>query len=345
MTIVGGLDLHRSQITFDLLDVESGEVTTGKVHRPDRVRWRRWLNELDSDDVELVVEGCTGWRFVVEEIQRAGFTARVAEPAETQAARGNKRRAKTDRTDARLLRQLAVEDRLPDSWIPPQVILEWRERIRNYRTLLDQRTAWTQRLHAELYHHGVAVPEAHVAGDQTRAWLGCESVELSPAARERIELAYRMIDVTNAELVPLAARIRAFGRRHPATRALAEAHYGIGPLVAVAVWAELGDCRRFAKADAAVRHAGLDITVHASAGHRHSGRLARQGPSVLRWALYEAAHHASRATSPDHDYYCQVRARIDAKRATLSVARKLARRSYHTLRSLNDEELFADIDI
>jgi transposase len=63
---------------------------------------------------------------------------------------------------------------------------------------------------------------------------------------------------------------------------------------------------------------------------------------VLRWALYEAAHHASRATSPDHDYYRTVRARIDAKRATLSVARKLARRCHHTLRSLTDEELFAD---
>jgi transposase len=54
--------------------------------------------------VAIAVEGCTGWRYVVEEITAAGFEAHVAEPAETQAARGRKKRAKTDRTDARLLR-------------------------------------------------------------------------------------------------------------------------------------------------------------------------------------------------------------------------------------------------
>jgi transposase len=343
MRIVGGLDLHRSQITFDVLNLDTGEVRTGKVHCPDRARWRRWLAELaqPGDQVELAVEGCTGWRFVAEEIQAAGFGAHLAEPAQTQAARGPKRRAKTDRSDARLLRELLQDGRLPESWIAPAVVLGWRERVRSYRTLLDQRSAWKQRLHAELYQHGVAVPEQHVATDTTRNWLGSTDLVLAPEARERIALAYRMIDATNAEMQPLAARIRAHGRRHPATRALVDAHYGIGPLVATAVWAELGDCRRFAKADAAVRHAGLDVTVYSSAGRRSGGRLARQGPSVLRWALYEAAHHASRATSPDHDYYCQVRARIDAKRATLSVARKLARRCYHTLRSLTDEELFA----
>lgn len=346
MRMVGGLDLHRSQITFDLLDRETGEVRTGKLHSPDRSRFRRWLDSefAGADAVELVVEGCTGWRYVVEEVQRrTGFTARVAEPAQAQAARGNKRKAKTDRSDARLLRQLAIEDRVPDSWVPPTVILEWRERVRSYRTLLEQRTAWAQRLQAELYQHGVAVPEGHINAAETRALLRSDQVELSPAARERVELAYRMIDATNQELLPLAARIRAFGRRHPATRALTAAHYGIGPLIAVAVWAELGDCRRFANSDAAVRHSGLDITVHATGNYRSGGHLARQGPAVLRWALYEAGHHASRATSPDHAYYCAVRARIDAKRAALSVARKLARRCYHTLRQLDDDQLFGDV--
>ena len=186
MEIVGGLDLHRSQITFEVVDLRTGEVRAGKVQGPDRQRWRKWLETsfAAGDDVELVVEGCTGWRFVVEEIQRAGFTARVAEPAQAQAARGNKRRAKTDRSDARLLCRLAREGRVPDSWIPPTVILEWRERVRSYRTLLDQRTAWAQRLHAELYQHGVAVPEAHIAADDTRALLGSERVELTAAARE-----------------------------------------------------------------------------------------------------------------------------------------------------------------
>src|ERR1043166_7745616 len=69
--------------------------------------------------VRLAVEGCTGWRFVVEEIIAAGFEAAVAEPADTQAQRGPKRRAKTDRSDARLLRELLAAGTLPSSWVPP----------------------------------------------------------------------------------------------------------------------------------------------------------------------------------------------------------------------------------
>jgi hypothetical protein len=69
------------------------------------------------------------------------------------------------------------------------------------------------------------------------------------------------------------------------------------------------------------------------------GDLPRPGSPVLRWALYEAALYASRPTSPDYAYFCQVRQRIDGQRALLSVARKLARRCYHTLRDLDEQAL------
>jgi transposase len=101
MSMVCGLDLHRGQITFDALEVESGEVWRGRLWQPDRQRFRRWLAEevaprADGGPVALAVEGCTGWRYVVEEIVAAGFEAHLAEPADTQAARGRKRHAKTD---------------------------------------------------------------------------------------------------------------------------------------------------------------------------------------------------------------------------------------------------------
>src|SRR5918994_7498518 len=105
----GGLDLHRSQFTFEVAGA-SGAVWKGRLWHPDRDRLGRWLrNDLAERaagyPVRLALEGCTGWRFVVEEIQAAGFDAYLAEPADTQAARGRKHRAKTDRSDARLLRE------------------------------------------------------------------------------------------------------------------------------------------------------------------------------------------------------------------------------------------------
>jgi transposase len=346
VSIVCGLDLHRGQITFDALEVESGEVWRGRVWQPDRARFRRWLTEdlaARSRDgaVAVAVEGCTGWRYVAEEIAAAGFEAHVAEPADTQAARGRKKHAKTDRSDARLLRELLASGELPESWIPPQAVLEWRERVRLYKTLLDQRRMWIQRIHAELFHHGVSVPEARISSAETRKWLSGDTVQLSEAARQRIAVGYHMLDATDAMRVPLRGDLERFGRRQPACRALAAAHYGIGPLTAVVVWVELGDCRRFSSSAQVVRHAGLDVTVDSSDRHRGRGHLSRQGPETLRWALFEAGMVASHATSPDRAYFQAVKQAHDGKLAAICMARKLARRSYHTLRQMDPEVVYA----
>ena len=107
-----------------------------------------------------------------------------------------------------------------------------------------------------------------------------------------------MIDATDAEAVPLKEQLHRFGMRQPACRALVDADYGIGGLTAVAMWSELGDCRRFSRSDQVVRQTGLDVTVDASDLHRAGGYLSRQGPATLRWALFEAAMNASRPAAP-----------------------------------------------
>jgi transposase len=243
MTMVCGLDLHRRQITFDAQDLDSGQVWTGRVWQPDRERFRRWLRDdvtehAHGGPVGIAVEGCTGWRYVVEEVVAAGFEAHLAEPADTQAARGRKRRAKTDRSDCRLLRELLAEGRLPASWIAPTIVLEWRERARLYKTLVDQRSTWVQRIHAELYQHGVTLPETSIRWAKTRELLEDNGLEISPAGRQRVLTAYRMIDAITIESRPLKADLQRFGRRQPGCRALVEHQYGIGGLLALVLWSE-----------------------------------------------------------------------------------------------------------
>ena len=143
-----------------------------------------------------------------------------------------------------------------------------------------------------------------------------------------------MIDATDAEPVPLqGASWTGSGDASRPAGPWSPTHFGIGGLTAVAVWSELGDCRRFSRSMQVVRHTGLDVTVDSSDRHRAGGHLSRQGPETLRWALFEAGKASSRATSPDHAYYTAVKAAHDGKLAAIAMARKLARRCYHTLRS------------
>ena len=89
-------------------------------------------------EVAFAVEATTGWRYFVEELERAGCDAHLAEPADTKALQGRKKRAKTDRIDAKHLRDLLVIERLPESWVPP-------EHIQEIRTLMRMRhTAWSR---------------------------------------------------------------------------------------------------------------------------------------------------------------------------------------------------------
>ena len=147
-----------------------------------------------------------------------------------------------------------------------------------------------------------------------------------------------MIDAIDAQLAPLDLALRDYAKRQPGCRALMR-HYGIGPLTSITILAELGDTRRFSSSREAVRYAGIDITVHQSDARRAPGRLSRQGPAALRWALFEAAQCARRPASPDHHYYTEAAARLGANRACLAVSRKLLKRSYHTLRELGEEAL------
>ena len=225
--------------------------------------------------------------------------------------------------------------RLPESWIPPDHILDLRARVRLRHTLSEQRSEWQQRIQATLYHHGCPQRRSLLIGDG-REWLAAQP--LPDTAREQVTVALVIIDALEAQILPLDRELRAYAHCQAGCKALM-AHYGIGPLVAVTILVELGDCTRFSSSRLAVRYAGMDITVKQSDQRRAPGHLSRQGPPALRWALFEAAQSACRQGSPDRDYYREAAERLGHNRACLSIARKLLKRSYHTLRELGEEAL------
>jgi transposase len=337
MTIVMGLDQHRAQITAEWIDTDTGELSRARVAPADRAGVRRFLERFAGRQLEVALEATTGWRFVVEELRRVGARAHLAEPAETSALRGPKKHAKSDRADARHLRELLMCGRLPECWIAPDHILDLRAQVRLRHSLVDERGEWQQRIRAVLYHHGFPRrSDLDLLTAAGRDWL--TELSLPAAAREQITIALRVIGALDSEIPALDGQLRSYARRQLGCRALM-GHYGIGELTSVAILAELGDCRRFSSSRYAVRYGGLDITVHASDRRRAPGHLSRQGPPVLRWALYEAAQAATRPSSPDHAYYRQAAQRLGHNRACLAIARNLLKRSYHTLKDLGDQAL------
>jgi transposase len=344
MPIVGGLDIHRKQLTFDYLDTVTGEVKRGQIAPADRPHLRAWLAQFAGrDDVAFAVEGCTGWRYVAEELAAAGLAAHVGEPDDTTAARGRKRHAKTDKTDSRHLRTLLAEGRLPECWIPPAQILEYRALLELYHDLRAGHTAWVQRIHAVFFHQGAPrLGEGAFRTEQGLATLrAAAAAHLSPAGQLQVATALDMLAAIEARLQPLRRQVLDAARHLVGAKVLAARLYGVGPVTALALTCWLAGEGRFSSSRKAVRFAGLDITVWSSDRKGPPGQLSRQGPPVLRWAAYEAGKTHARTSAPDHAYYAAVKDRKNGKRATLAEARKIVRQACHILTELGDDALTA----
>jgi transposase len=267
MPIVGGLDIHRKQISFDYLDTVTGEVKRGQIAPADREHVRAWLARFAGcGDVAFAVEGCAGWRYVAGELAAAGVAAHLGEPAGTAALRGSKRHAKTDKTDARHLRSLLAEGRLPECWIPPEHILEYRALLETYHDLRRAHTAWVQRIHAVFFHQGAPpLGEGALRTEQGLEMLrAAAAVHLSAAGQQQVATALDMLAATEAQLGPLRHQLRDAARHLTGAKILAERLYGVGPLTALALTCWLAGKDRFSSSRKAVRFTGLDITVHSS---------------------------------------------------------------------------------
>ena len=220
---------------------------------------------------------------------------------------------------------------LPESWIPPEEIQRLRDRTRLRKTLAQERRRWSQRLHAFLWHEGWPCPKSRLLTAPGLRWAA--AVKLSEHARLQVDSLLAVIGALETQLETIDVELRRFARGDERCRAL-QSIYGIGPILACHLLAEIGQACRFRRAQQITRLAGLDPVVEESGEIRRRGKLAKAGSAHLRWALVEAAVHAHRPAAPDLELYRTIRQRRDATVARLTVARKIGTRVYHVLREL-----------
>jgi transposase len=156
-----------------------------------------------------------------------------------------------------------------------------------------------------------------------------------------VATALEVLEALEVQLHAVRHQLLAAARHLTGAKVLAARLYGVGPVTGLALTCWLAGAGRFSSSRQAVRFAGLDITVRSSDRKGPPGRLSRQGPPVLRWAVYEAGKTHARTSAPDHRYYAQVKDRKNSKRACLSEARKILRQAHHILAELGDDALAA----
>jgi transposase len=327
--LYGALDIHKAVFQAVVLDPDSGELSERRFAAR-REELADWAMEWQGRLVAVAVEATTGWRWVARELQARGFEVRLVDPGRASALRGRRRKPKTDRLDARWLALLLARQLLSEceAWLPPAEIQRLRDQTRLRKALAGERTGWAQRLHALLTQEGWPCPRGRLLTTEGRRWV--EALGLDPGVRAQIEVMLTLMAALQEQLERLEAELRRFARGDRRCQAL-ETIFGVGPILACHLLAEIGDASRFQRPRQLVRASGLDPTVAESADSKRRGRLSKQGSPYLRWALVEAANHSHRRSSPEHALYTSTKKRCGSGRARLTVARKIARRAYHVL--------------
>ena len=201
VSIVMGMDQHRAQISAEWIDTITGEISRARVAPADRDAVRAFLDRFADEGLEVALEATTGWRFVVEELERVGAEVHLAEPAETAALKGKKKRAKTDWADARHLRELLV-DRPAAGVVDPA-----GAHPRPARPGPDAASALASadRVAAAdaLGALSPRVPAATQPAHRSRSANGSPALTLPAAAREQLTIALSVIDALDTQARPV----------------------------------------------------------------------------------------------------------------------------------------------
>jgi transposase len=133
---------------------------------------------------------------------------------------------------------------------------------------------------------------------------------------------------------------------HVATAAAADpdarrllTHPGVGPLTALATVLVLGPVARFPGSTQVVSYIGLAPAVNASADKYRLGPITKQGCTLLRWVLGQAAPLATRGDAGLKRILAVLR-RCGRPKAKVALARRLLIRLYVMLRDHIDYDEF-----
>jgi transposase len=333
-----GLDLSRHRLDVRVLDDEGVSVAELKV-APEGPELRRLAGRyLVHGPVRAVIESMNGARFVHDTLELAGWDVEIADAVKVKGLAPLA--CKTDRIDAFVLAELSRRDLVPAIWLPDPGVRAHRERARFRLHLVHHRVELKNRIHASLIAFGHACATSDLFGVTGRRRLG-ELAFPEPWASD-VAACLELIDHLNDQIAGLERDLRREGATHPYVPLLMTVP-GISWILAYTIAAEIGDITRFETAKKLCGYSGLCPRVYQSGNQDRRGKLTKNGPKHLRWALIEAAVHAAR--HPAYiDHYQRTKVRLGrqrgAKIARVEIARKLAEAIWHML---TKEEPFAPV--
>jgi len=251
----------------------------------------------------------------------------VGDAAQIRAAMVRKQ--KTDSRDARHILDLLLRNKFPRIWIPSPEDRDLRQMLRHRHKLVCLRTSVQNQLHALAMSQGLC-RKAKLWTVEGRKEL--EGLQLDPwASRRRREL-LQLLNQLDPQIDELNEAVIQEAESRPEAVYLMK-QPGVGPVTALAFVLTIGPVKRFPTSKKLVSYLGLNPSEDSSGGRQRLGAISKQGNSMMRHLLGEAAQRAAQFDPELRRDYLRLKFRRGISGvAKVAIARKLAVRLYWRLR-------------
>jgi transposase len=318
-----GLDIAKSVFQVHGVDVDGAVVIRKRISRAKVLEFFATLTPC------LVgIEACPTAHYWSRKLQALGHTVRLMPPSYVKAYL---KRSKNDANDAAAICEAVTR---PSMRFVPTKSEQQQSALMLHRSrqlLVRQRTMLSNAIRGHMAELGVISAKGRNGTAELLKIIAKDEDDLiSGVARLSLTVLARQYAAITIEIGTIEKQIHALHRSCEESRRLAEIP-GVGPIVATALIAEVGDWTVFSSGRSLAAWIGLVPRQHSTGGKDRLGRISKQGNRHLRWLLVAGAMAViryARQHGTKRLWLVRLMGRRPVKVAAVALANKIARMAW-----------------
>jgi len=320
--IIVGCDYHPGFQQIAFVDTETGELQERRLGHSEAAE--KFYRDLAAQgrNVRVGMEASGHGRWFERLLADLNFELWIGDA--TEIARKRERKQKTDRQDAQHILKLMLKEDFPRIWVASWENRDLRQLLWHRHRMVQARTRIMNQLQAVALNEGLRCKK-RLWREHGREQL--ESLRLAPWASRRRKDLLELLDRLNPTIAELSQAIDQEVEKCPEAQRLTT-HPGVGALTALAFVLIIGRAERFQCGKQIASYLGLVPLEDSSGNRRRLGHITKQGSSMLRFLLVEAAQVTVRSLPEWRSKYFHLMMRRGRKIAKVAMARRLAIRLY-----------------
>jgi transposase len=319
-----GIDIHKKQASFAMMDKEKNLLAQGIFLMSELAAWAK--KNLTEEDA-VVIEATGNSYYVYDLLAPYAGEVQIANPLAMHDR--TRYRRKTDKADARNLAEQLAMGNVLRVWVPDEEERAWRETVSYRKGLAEDLTALKNRMRSLLYRHGISYAGKEILSDKALEFV--QSSSMPPSSKRAFQSYFAIGMKLLGEVGEVDKELARKSLADPQCLNLMTMP-GVKPQAAIIITSAIGDIGRFPSPKKLASYAGLVPSVQQSGEGIHYGSITKQGSSLLRWIMVEAAHAAAVTPGPLHDFFHRLYKRNQSyNKSIVALASKMLRIIWHIL--------------